>query len=248
VRNKVWLAAAVLALVTPAANADASWTFSGCNAPSGFKICTSAEVSYNAGTGTLFFKVRNLNQSSQAAPSMADYQSATGGWHTITAIGLSNMANHYTVLNQGLNLSVFGTDGVELSPSYWSVGASSLQIQHTGAGTQGHKQGIVGGFDPGPGNAEHMRTVGGDYVLFQLSGFGSFSFNESAVFEWHSQQVAFGDCDVNNWSDRCTDDSIKGTLPPTEVVPEPISMVLLGTGLAGVAAARRRRNQLSKDA
>jgi hypothetical protein len=32
-----------------------------------------------------------------------------------------------------------------------------------------------------------------------------------------------------------------GEVGPTDVVPEPVSMVLLGTGLAGVAAARRRR-------
>lgn len=38
--------------------------------------------------------------------------------------------------------------------------------------------------------------------------------------------------------------SSSGDGPPDAVVPEPITMVLLGTGLAGIAAVRRRRRTL----
>ncbi|HET7274227.1 MAG TPA: PEP-CTERM sorting domain-containing protein [Longimicrobiaceae bacterium] len=41
--------------------------------------------------------------------------------------------------------------------------------------------------------------------------------------------------------DDMTIGSVEQVIPPNSTVPEPISMALLGTGLAGVAAARRRK-------
>lgn len=242
-----------LAFVPTAAEAQ-HLSFDGCayGSTSSFKVCASAESWYNSAVGTLFFKVVNLNQSSASNPSYSDYASDTGGWGTITAIGLENMVKEvdYSVGTGGLQLSLNYWNGSAfeaISPTKWKVGASSIQIEETSAATDGHKEGIVGGYDPGSDNADHLQTTEGRYAQFEISGFSSFAFNENVLFEWHTQQVA-DESGVNKSSRRSssvsTSNSLKGSIPGiTNVVPEPVSMVLLGTGLLGLGAMRKMRRR-----
>jgi hypothetical protein len=76
------------------------------------------------------------------------------------------------------------------------------------------------------------------FCPFVAAGVGFDGVAQSVTFAGVANQIAFDDVTFGS------------TTPgdPGSVVPEPISMVLLGTGLAGVAAARRRRRQAGSDA
>jgi hypothetical protein len=226
-----------------------------------FRVCASAEVFITSGN-VLNFKVWNMNghgQSAYAPASTAEaYADQYGGWHTITSVGISNLG--YAVGN-GANLStaIYHSNGETRVLERWGTDASanSLQIAHTGADLDsGHREGIVGCFDPDrTGNQGHVQTCnsfpGEAYVLFQISGFTSLTL-DGAAFEFHGQQVAANNCNINNFNGNCTSESLKGlgtssiTLDPEleHVVPEPITMVLLGSGLLGLGAARARRRRL----
>ncbi len=68
------------------------------------------------------------------------------------------------------------------------------------------------------------------------------SVNLIAGTEYFVRAEMLEDCTQQNLNCQTTlKMQVAGTPPPTDVVPEPISMVLLGTGLAGVGAMRRRR-------
>ena len=253
---------AMLAGAMPAAAQSTFFDVCGtASMTSTFKVCASAEVFLNAAGTELNVRVWNRNQTTTPVTSVVgEYTSQWGGWHTITAIGIENIvytgATAYTSQARwyhtgGARIDASGNRYDVLSQWGADSDANSIQVVNTGADVNnGHKEGIVGCRDPGPTSANHVVTCntypGTPYAQFVLSGFQSINL-AGAYFTFHSQQVALSTCSATKLgANQCTEDSAKGTgpgnpPPPTEVVPEPITMFLMGTGLAGVGAVRRRR-------
>lgn len=264
---KLTLPVAGLALLATVGPVQAqNYMFDVCGAAAmtaSFKVCASAEVFMSGSGSEMHIRVWNRNQTPNSVnPTVAsEYSSTWGGWHTITSIGVSNIAYNPVTgpfLSEARHYHAGGalTDGDGNTYDIllaWGADADaqSLQIYNTGADVNnGHKEGIVGCFDPGPASANHISTCSNfpvaPYVEFVISGFTMVDLS-TAVFEFHSQQVATAKCTYpSGFNNQCTEDSAKGSgpytpPPPPPAVPEPFTMILLGTGLAGVGAVRRRR-------
>jgi hypothetical protein len=230
--------------------AAAQVSFYNVCSPGSFHVCASAEVSLVG--GNMVMKVWNMNQYglTGAVPDMSAYGSEFGGWGTITAVGLNGVG--YTLPDNSkptvsaaywngtstTALSLWGTDAV----------ANSIQIYNTGADAdKGHKEGIVGCSDPGPLKAGHVATCGSyptnPYVEFTFTGLQNINL-DNATFAFHAQQVANENCTPTSYESSCLfANSLKadGSGGGNMVTPEPVSTMLVGTGLLGLAAARRRK-------
>jgi hypothetical protein len=239
-QSRTLLAAVALLWGASAAQAQTTNYYNICDVSDGYKICASSQVTWN-GT-SLTMKVWNMEGMGST--------SLFGMAHTMTAVGLTQNSgaqgitkkspapfSSYQVLFNGFDVS-----------NYWSKGASDLQLVLGGSVT-GNAGGINGcTLIAGPA---HYQTCGQypntPYLEFTFSGFASgFSYASYNTFEYHSQQTG------NNAGSMKVQGGPNDPPPPPTVTPEPITMVLLGSGLFGIGGARlrsrRRRSLLDEGA
>lgn len=213
-----------------------------CATSSSLKACASADVTYNVTAGEIVLKFWNMETHD-------DFNHLNGQRHTITAVGLAYLGqnDNSTSAPTATSYSIdwFKADGSVVNyNNSWQLDSNKLQV-NLGSQTTGHKDGVVGCHDPG--GATHVSTcVSGasssfpnkPYMQLTLKGVSGLQSDlEKYYFEFHSQQVG------------PDEGSLKGSSPPSDVVPEPMSMVLLGSGLAGIGAMklRRRRKESEQD-
>jgi len=211
------------------------------------KICASADLTLTG--STLVMRVWNMEIA--GASGASSYATEFGGWHTITSVGLQYTGSGIAGSgNFAQARYIFGAGATEFRTLTAWRGVEDRGVRNPlqvdlGSSTQGHRDGIVGCRDPGPYNAGHVATC----TSYGFMPYVEFTFTDVALpyefasynFEFHGQQMLNG---------QSAKGSGPGSTPPGEVVPEPITMVLLGSGLLGVGGVslRRRRREDELDA
>ncbi|HEX7050781.1 MAG TPA: PEP-CTERM sorting domain-containing protein [Longimicrobiales bacterium] len=228
-RKRIGLALLGAGLLLPAAARAADIEFNHYCTLGAFKVCASVHVFASSDFRTITLRLWNLETNDSAAD-------PNGQASTFTAIGLYH-ANSAFEFNGNATLESATFGGLSVA-SLWTKSANSIQAELGRQTKKGNQGGIVGCTDPG--GTDHLQTCnsfpGGPFLELTFHTDEAFSL-ESLQFRLHAQQVG----PDQQYSVKC--DSGDGRCVPTNVVPEPITTVLLGSGLLGIAGAARRRRK-----
>lgn len=207
------------------------------------RTCASVQVEtfWNGTKNFVTLRIRNLQGTDARDNTMGSLITKVGltAPTIVGATGLSVAATG-TATNVGNAGSRWGIQG---SPGQGNIGG----LVSFGAGTQNNRGGILGCSTSNANPSSYFRTCGdGGWVVF--------TFTTTNQWDASAAEVAWKTVAVNNpaaegynlTSIECRTADQRGSSHycDAQVVPEPVTMLLLGTGLAGVGGAGALRRRL----